>query len=147
MYMYTQMCKYTYQVHFCCLCLYGFRADHLILGKHPWEMLSRLLSAVCSSLSRNVVLWKIVPFLVSISIDTTIVQIPLCSHFYERLFHTRLPGILALCDLSTPFSGMFPELWICELWCGCIHWGWVPHNWLISALCLVVVCCDGFCLL
>lgn len=38
---------------------------------------------------------------------------------------------------------MSPEPWMQELWRRCIHWGWAPRDPLFSAVCPVMVFCDG----
>lgn len=72
-------------------------------------------------------------------------QVWVCSHFQERLFHSGLLGILVLTIFALSFS-IFPEPEMQEEY-RCSHWGWVPHNLLLSMFSSGMVFCDGLHLL
>lgn len=69
--------------------------------------------AVCSSLSRNETLHIIPPSVLTCPLILLLFWSWLCSHFKERLFHSRVPDILIfwLLDSYQSASKVFPELW------------------------------------
>lgn len=94
------VCKYantSCSVYFGCLCVCGFRTDQPALA--DGERLINLLSAVISFPEVFVYRWspaKFYPLLFKMSIGIPMCWSCLYRHFWERLFHSTLPYILAL---------------------------------------------------
>ena len=88
-------------------------------------------------------------FYVNSSITIVIAPVLFLKPFLEETVLYETCDTLALTIFSTPVhsSAMFREPQIKELWCRYIHWGLLPHDLLIFALCSVVVFYDGFHLL
>ena len=82
----------------------GFRAAHSVLnnqsgGSFPREansLLSNHCFVTCSPMCVEGDPLKISPFPVNMPTDIATVLIFVNSHFYERLFHSGFPGVLAL---------------------------------------------------
>lgn len=75
----------------------------------------QLLVVLCLEVGRH----EILPFCISMSIDIAIVLACLCSHFQERMFHSRLLVILTLRVFLLPFFQSFSESQFQDLWCRC----------------------------
>lgn len=89
-------------IHSCCLCIYDFSGGHLTFdnqlgGSFPrisQLYLSQQALCLCMSLCRGMTLKDSPTPCPKLAYLLTMIRILLCSHFYERLFHTRLHGIL-----------------------------------------------------